>query len=254
MDTKDILLELRTKKGLSQDELAEKVFVTRQAVSRWENGETTPNTETLKLLSKLFDVSINTLLGSPRQLICQCCGMPLEDCNISKEKDGLFNEEFCKWCYADGEYTYDNMDDLIEFCAGYMANEHFSPEQVRAYMRDMLPKLNYWKKYRELGGEEKFDEFKQQLIAEFNALHIEGMPEVKELNALVGGYVNLEYLLPNGKAVKFLDDGATYLGTQLECEFGGNRCFGIIANMEFLLVCTYEENGENPELVIYKKR
>ncbi len=48
---------------MSQDELAEKVFVTRQAVSRWENGETVPNTETLKLLSRLFDVSINTLLG-----------------------------------------------------------------------------------------------------------------------------------------------------------------------------------------------
>ena len=53
MDTKDVLYELRTKSGMSQDDLAEKVFVTRQAVSRWENGETTPNTETLKLLSKL---------------------------------------------------------------------------------------------------------------------------------------------------------------------------------------------------------
>ena len=51
METKDMIRELRTKKGLSQDELAEKVFVSRQAVSRWENGETTPNTETLKLLS-----------------------------------------------------------------------------------------------------------------------------------------------------------------------------------------------------------
>ena len=95
METKDIIREFRTKKGLSQDELAEKVFVTRQAVSRWENGETTPNTETLKLLSKLFDVSINTLLGSPRELICQCCGMPLGDTSISKEPDGFFNEEDC---------------------------------------------------------------------------------------------------------------------------------------------------------------
>ena len=69
MDTKDILYELRTKKGMSQDEVAEKVFVTRQAVSRWENGETVPNTETLKLLSGLFGVSINTLLGAPRQLL-----------------------------------------------------------------------------------------------------------------------------------------------------------------------------------------
>ena len=72
METKDVLYELRTKRGLSQDELAERVFVTRQAVSRWENGETTPNPETLKLLSRFFDVSINTLLGAPRQLICQC--------------------------------------------------------------------------------------------------------------------------------------------------------------------------------------
>lgn len=72
MDTKDILLQLRTRKGLSQEQLAEQVFVTRQAVSRWETGETTPNTDTLKLLSRLYDVSINTLLGSPRQLICQC--------------------------------------------------------------------------------------------------------------------------------------------------------------------------------------
>ena len=96
MDTKDIILELRTKNSMSQEQLAEKVFVTRQAVSRWETGETLPNTETLKLLSKLFDVSINTLLGSPRKLICQCCGMPLEDENISKEPDGDFNESYCK--------------------------------------------------------------------------------------------------------------------------------------------------------------
>ena len=254
METKDVILELRTKKGMSQDELAEKVFVTRQAVSRWENGETTPNTETLKLLSKLFDVSINTLLGSPQKLICQCCGMPLEDSNTSREKDGFFNEEYCKWCYADGEFMYHNMDDLIEVCVQNMANEHFSSEQARAYMKDMLPKLDYWKQYKYLGGAEKFEEFKRQLIHEFNDLHIEGMPKVEKLNALVGGYINLEYRLPNGQTVKFLDDNATYLGNQLECEFGGDRCFGIAANMDFLLVCTYEENGENPELVIYKKR
>lgn len=254
METKDIILELRTKKGLSQDELAEKIYVTRQAVSRWENGETTPNIETLKLLSKLFDVSINTLLGSPRHLICQCCGMPLEDDNISKEPDGVFNEEYCKWCYSNGEYTYHNMDDLIDYCAEHMANENFTSEQVRAYMKDILPKLDYWKRYFNLGGEEKFAEFKKQIMNEFNDLHIEGMPKVENLNALAGNFINLEYKLPNGKIVNFLDDDATYLGNQLECEFGGNRCFGLVANMEFVLVCTYEKNGANPELVLYKKR
>ena len=106
MDTKDMIRRLRTEKGLSQDELAEKLFVTRQAVSRWENGETTPNTETLKQLSRLFDVSINTLLGAPRQLVCQCCGMPLEDAATSREPDGAFNEEYCKWCYTDGTFKY----------------------------------------------------------------------------------------------------------------------------------------------------
>jgi hypothetical protein len=146
------------------------------------------------------------------------------------------------------------MDDLIEVCAGHMASDAFPPEQVRAYLRDMLPKLNYWKTYKNLDGQERFEEFKQQLMDEINALQIEGMPRVESLNALVGGYINLEYRLHNGKTVKFLEDGATYLGTQLECEFGGDRCFGIAANMDFILVCTYEEKGANPELVLYKKR
>ena len=144
MNTKDVILELRTKKGLSQDELAEKVCVTRQAVSRWETGETVPNTETLKLLSRFFDVSINTLLGAPRQLICQCCGMPLEDGNMSREPDGSFNEDYCKWCYTDGAFTYQSMDALIDFCAAHMANDAFPPFQVRAYLQDLLPKLKHW--------------------------------------------------------------------------------------------------------------
>ena len=80
------------------------------------------------------------------------------------------------------------------------------------------------------------------------------MPKVETLNALVGRFVNLEYRLPNGEKVRFLDDEKTYLGNQLESEFGGDRCFGILAGMDFLLVATYAEGGEDPELVLYKKR
>ncbi len=145
METKDIILELRTKNGLSQDELSEKVFVTRQAVSRWENGETIPNTETLKLLSKLFDVSINTLLGSPRKLICQCCGMPLDDSSISRETDGTFNEEYCKWCYTDGKYVYTNLSQLTDFLVEHLSSENFPKDKARAFFEEQLPKLNYWK-------------------------------------------------------------------------------------------------------------
>ncbi len=146
METKDIILELRTKAGLSQDELAEKLFVTRQAVSRWENGDTVPNTETLKLLSGFFDVSINTLLGSPRRLICQCCGMPLDDTTLSREPDGSFNEDYCKWCYNDGRFVYTDLGQLTDFLVEHMSNENFPPEQARAYFEAQLPKLRHWRK------------------------------------------------------------------------------------------------------------
>ena len=254
MSTKEILLELRNKKGLSQDELAEKVFVTRQAVSRWENGDTVPNTETLKLLSNLYNVSINTLLGSPNKLVCQCCGMPLEDEIISRNKDGSMNEDYCKWCYADGTYTYSNMDDLIEVCVKNMASENFSEEQARSYLKIELPKLDYWKRYEELSDDGQFEEFKKKLISEINDLNIEGMPKVEKLSALVGKYVNLEYPLPGGMKAKFLNDQTTYLGTQLESEIVNGLCFGVLANMEFILICTYEAEGANPELILYKKR
>ena len=146
METKEVLRTLRMRNGLSQDELAEKLFVTRQAVSRWENGETTPNVETLKLLSRFFDVSINTLLGTPRQLICQCCGMPLDDAAMSKEPDGAFNEEYCKWCYADGAFKYSSKEELIDLCVTHMASEQWPTEQVRAHMEAVVPQLSHWKR------------------------------------------------------------------------------------------------------------
>ena len=254
MDTKDVLLSLRTKRGYSQDELAEKVFVTRQAVSRWENGDTVPNTETLKLLSRLYGVSINTLLGAPRKLVCQCCGMPLEDGILGRDRDGTPNEEYCQWCYADGTYTYSDMDHLIDVCVGHMAGQGFSEEQARAYLREKLPTLDYWKRYQELGDGGQFEAFKKQLAEEINALRIEGMPKVETLIALAGKDVNLAYRLPGGAEVKFLDDTKTYLGAQLDPEFGGDRRFGVLAGMDFLLVCTYEGEGKDPELLVYKKR
>ena len=108
--------------------------------------------------------------------------------------------------------------------------------------------------YINIGGEEKLQEFKDKVVEEFNELKIQGMPKVENLNILPGVFVNLEYALPSGETVKFLDDNHIYLGNQLECEFGDDRCYGIIAGMDFLLVCTYGENGSDPELIIYKKR
>ena len=145
METKDVIIQLRTKCGLTQAELAGQLHVTRQAVSRWETGKTIPDQETLKSLSALFDVSINTLLGSPRTLICQCCGMPLDDISISREPDGAFNENYCKWCYVDGKYVYTNMEKLVDYLAEHMPTPGCPPEQARDFFKNQLKKLAYWR-------------------------------------------------------------------------------------------------------------
>ncbi len=147
MEVRDILKNLREKNNLTQDQLAERVRVTRQAVSRWETGDTQPNTDTLKLLSREFDVSINTLLGSPRQLICQCCGMPLsEDSLISREPDRSYNEDYCKWCYADGDFVYKSKDSLLDFLVSHMPNpDHLADEDRRIQFDSYLLQLKHWK-------------------------------------------------------------------------------------------------------------
>ncbi len=109
-------------------------------------------------------------------------------------------------------------------------------------------------KYISVGGMDMFLEFKKTLMHEFNELHIPGMPTVTELYTLTGNFVNLEYTLPNGQVVKLLNDNSIYLGNQLECEGDRERCYGIVGGLDFLVVCTYGENGQNPELVMYKKR
>lgn len=126
--------------------------------------------------------------------------MPLEDdMIIGRDSDGTLNEDYCKWCYADGIYTYSDMDDLINVCVKNMVNENFTEEQARSYLKELLPKLDYWKRYEELSDNGQFEEFKNQLIREINDLHIEGLPEVKKLNALVGKYVNLNIGFPTAE-------------------------------------------------------
>lgn len=103
----------------------------------------------------------------------------------------------------------------------------------------------------------RYNEFKKQLMDEFNALNIEGMPEITELYALNGAYVNLAYPFPNGSEYKLLDDKEIYLGTQVECEFNDGslvKYFGLVAGMDFLLVSEYGANCTDVQLVVYKHR
>ncbi len=62
------LKKLRTDNGLTQDELAEKIYVTRTAISKWESDRGYPNIDSLKAISKFFSVSIDDLLSSDEVL------------------------------------------------------------------------------------------------------------------------------------------------------------------------------------------
>ncbi len=112
-------------------------------------------------------------------------------------------------------------------------------------------------KYILAGGKENYKVFKKQLIEEINDLNISGMPKINDLYPLNGAFVNLNYPLPNGKNIQFLNDNEIYLGNQVESEFNNNeliRCYGILANMSFIIISEYGPNGDNPELIVYKKR
>lgn len=109
-------------------------------------------------------------------------------------------------------------------------------------------------RYIQLGGTEALDAFKAQLIAEINQLNIPGMPQVTDLAALNGRLVNLPYPLPSGQKVTFLEDDQVYLGTQLPCEWDESVLFGVIAGMDFIMVCQCDTQWANPALILYKKR
>jgi transcriptional regulator with XRE-family HTH domain len=99
--------EIREKHNLTQDEFAEKLWVTRQAVSRWENGETTPTIDTLKLISKIFNVDTNRLLGLDKAPICQSCAMAMNRIEwFGTNADNSVNTDYCKYCFKNGGFTH----------------------------------------------------------------------------------------------------------------------------------------------------
>ena len=109
-------------------------------------------------------------------------------------------------------------------------------------------------RYIKKDGKDAYGEFKQSLIDEINSLDIPGLPKIHELYALVGNFVNLEYPLPSGQTVRFLDNNSMYLGNQVEIQGKEGRCYGMVACVDFLLICEYGENGADPEVVLFKRR
>lgn len=78
---------------------------------------------------------------------CQCCGMPMEGANYGKEKDWTLSEDYCEYCYADGEFTTQcTMDEMIEQCVPFCveADPTITEEQARASMKAYFPTLKRW--------------------------------------------------------------------------------------------------------------
>ena len=121
---KDALAQARRERGLTQEELAARLYITRQAVSRWETGATEPGIDMIKLIARELEVPVMRLLDMP-EYYCQSCGMMFTGPDQhGREADGTEVEDFCRWCYDQGAYTYETtMEEMIEDCAPRMADE-----------------------------------------------------------------------------------------------------------------------------------
>ena len=148
MSIKDTLPRLRQARSLTQQQLAARLFVTRQAVSRWETGETTPGIDMAKLIAVALDVPITVLLDLPAEPACQCCGAPFSVPHMpyGTDADGRENPDYCKWCYDNGEFADADMDEVIEHSAPYLAQSSgMSLDEAVSFMGALLPGLKRWK-------------------------------------------------------------------------------------------------------------
>ena len=149
MAIKDTLIEIRERNGLTQAEMAERLFVTRQAVSRWECGDTQPGIDALKLIAAEFHVPIEKLLDMPLQAVCQSCGMPLTAPEqFGKNADGTTNGDYCVYCCPNGEANMTGtLDEMIDFCTPIEVKLGLFPDEktARDALSRYLPTLKRWR-------------------------------------------------------------------------------------------------------------
>lgn len=149
MAIKDIIGSIRADLGITQEQMARKLYVTRQAVSRWETGETEPGIDMIKLICVTFNVPLERFFEMPMEYYCQCCSMPIPTSELhGTEADGSTSASFCKYCYDHGDFTAQNvtMDDFIERTAPMEAAAlGISREEAVSLMGTLLPHLERWK-------------------------------------------------------------------------------------------------------------
>ena len=140
------LVAARRAHSLTQDELAAKLYVTRQAVSRWERGEVTPGIDMIKLIAAVTGEPLPHLLEMPEHY-CESCGMILTPDDCGTDASGERTDHYCKWCYDHGAYTYPiTMEAMIEDCAPRLAeNTGMTSDEAVSLMGAVLPQLERWR-------------------------------------------------------------------------------------------------------------
>lgn len=148
MAMKDTIAQIREEQDLTQEQMARKLYVTRQAVSRWETGETAPSIDMVKLICTTFQVPLERFFDMPLKYYCQCCSMPIPQPELhGTEADGSPSENYCKYCYQQGDFTAKgvDMDEFIEATAQMEADAMgISREEAVSLMATLLPHLKRW--------------------------------------------------------------------------------------------------------------
>ena len=153
MPIKDTITAIRKEAGITQEEMARRLYVTRQAVSRWETGETMPGIDMVKLICVTFGVPLERFFDMPMSYYCQCCSMPIPDEEMhGTEADGSKSADFCKYCYDQGDFTAKGMtmDEFIEATAPMEAKAlGVSLDEAVSLMATLLPHLKRWREVEE---------------------------------------------------------------------------------------------------------
>jgi transcriptional regulator with XRE-family HTH domain len=140
--------EHREKNRLSQEELADKIGVSRQSVSKWELGQALPEIDKIVALSKLFEITTDELLLTDEGE-CQSCAMPFKYGKHGTNADGTVNSDYCEHCFEKGKFKYPNatMDGVIDVRIQYIV-PHVYPdhETARKAMQEHFPTLKRWAK------------------------------------------------------------------------------------------------------------
>ena len=184
---KDVIAAIRKEADITQEEMARRLYVTRQAVSRWETGETAPGIDMVKLICVTFGVPLERFFDMPMSYYCQCCSMPMpEEAMRGTEADGSTSADFCKYCYDHGDFTAKGMtmDEFIEATAPTEAKAlGISLDEAVSLMATLLPHLKRWREVseneeaygaeiREAYGDEAIDAANEKYVTMGEAAHL----------------------------------------------------------------------------------